>query len=391
MIDVNKIQHALKQEGLDGWLLADFHGRNSVAVEILGLTGIITRRSFYFIPAEGEPVALVSPIEKEKFSHVLGRVIPIASYIILEKELASVLSGCKRVAMEYAAMGRLPYIGLVDAGTIELVRSFGVEIVSSADLVAGFSACLTTDQIDSHHRAAAKLLEIKSAAHEYIRASLTDGDSVTEFDVQQFIMQQFKQSGMITEYPPNCSVDGNAGNPHYEPTAEKSAIIKPGNLVLIDLWAKFDQPNGIYADITWMAYAGKKNDIPEKYVELFRIVCAARDAAVKYLADNFGDAELYGADADDACRKVIEDAGYGEYFTHRTGHSITTSEHGSGPNIDNLETEDKRALQPGHLFSVEPGIYMDDCGFRSEINVLMTDNGPMNTTEPLQYEIVALL
>ncbi|MFH1686609.1 MAG: M24 family metallopeptidase [bacterium] len=391
MNDISKIQQALKQQKLDGWLLADFHGRNSVAVEILKLSGIVTRRSFYFIPAEGEPVALVSPIEKEKFAKAAGRVVPIAGYKNLELKLKSVLSGCNRVAMEYAPMGRLPYIGLVDAGTIELVRSFGIEIVSSADLVASFGARLSCEQIESHYRAAKKLIEIKSAAHDYIRTALQDGDAITEYDVQEFILRQFEQNGMVTQFPPNCSVDANAGNPHYEPSADNSAAIKLGSLVLIDLWAKFDEPHGIYADITWMAYAGTASDIPARYNDIFRIVCAARDAAVRYLKDHFDHGALYGADADDACRKVIEDAGYGESFTHRTGHSITTSEHGSGPNIDNLETEDKRALQPGHLFSVEPGIYTSDIGFRTEINVLMTEDGPEITTLPLQNEIVALL
>lgn len=390
-MEIIPIQTALKEAHLDAWLLADFHSRNNVAVETLGLSGIVTRRSFYLIPSEGTPTALVAPIERSKFQHLPGEIRTFHGYKSLELELASLLRGKKRIAMEYSPWGRLPYIGLVDAGTIELVRSFGLEVVSSADLVANFQARLSGPQITCHHKAAEHLLGLTKEAHGLISRSLEGSARLTEYDVVQFLLQRFDALGMETQYPPNCSVDANAGDPHYEPQPDTARTIERGQLVLIDHWARLREPAGVYADITWMAFAGKKEEIPLRYVELFDCVARARDAAIAYLRENFGKRPLYGCDVDDVCRQVIVDAGYGQYFTHRTGHSITAFEHGSGPNIDNLETEDKRLLQPGHLFSIEPGVYFEDCGFRTEVNVLITPEGPEVTTLPLQTEIVALL
>ena len=386
-MNIEIIQAALKEQKLDGWLLADFHGRNDVAVQVIGLDGIVTRRSFYFIPAEGRPTALVAPIEIAKFRHLEGEVLTFKGYKMLEQMLAKLLAGQKRIAMEYSPMGRLPYIGLVDAGTIELVRSFGVEIISSADLVASFQARLSAKQVDLHRTAANNVIEIVSSAHEFIATALERERLITEYDVVQFILRGFEIVGMETEFPPNCSVDANAGDPHYEPKQDTAKTITRGQLILIDLWAKHKSSDGIYADITWMAYAGTGDEIPSKYAEIFSVLAKARDAAVAYLQDNFSEGPLSGAAADDVCRQVVVDAGYGDFFTHRTGHSITTNEHGSGPNIDNLETEDKRLLQSGHLFSIEPGIYTSEFGFRTEINVLITETGPEVTTLPLQTEI----
>ncbi len=386
-MNIQLIQTALKEHKLDGWLLADFHGRNDIAARMIGLDGIVTRRSFYFIPAEGTPTALVSPIEIAKFRHLEGEVLTFKGYKMLEQMLAELLSGQKRIAMEYSPMGRLPYIGLVDAGTIELVRSFGLEIVSSADLVASFQARLSPKQVELHRQAATNLVQIVADAHSFIASALKDGSTITEYDVVQFILAEFEKNGMETEYPPNCSADGNAGDPHYEPKPDKAKTLKRGQLILIDLWAKHKVADGIYADITWMAYAGSRDEIPSEFVKTFSVLAVARDAAVTYLKDNFGHGPLSGAEADDACRQVIVDAGYGDYFTHRTGHSITTHEHGNGPNIDNLETEDKRLLQPGHLFSIEPGIYTSEFGLRTEINCLITETGPEVTSLPLQTEI----
>jgi len=389
-MDILAIQATLREQQLDGWLLADFHGRNGIAVKLLGLSGIVTRRSFCFIPAVGSPTTLVSPVEKAKFRGLPGEVRTFSGYRALEATLAELLKGCKRIAMEYSPKGRLPYVGLVDAGTIELVRSFGVEIVSSADMVASFQACLTDEQVTLHRKAAAELVAIVARAHEHIATSLTNDRRLTEYDVVQFILNEFEKADMETEFLPNCSVDANAGDPHYEPQPGTATTIERGQLILIDLWAKARTPVGVYGDITWMAFAGKQDEIPDEYVKAFGVIARARDAAVAYLEDNFGKKPLYGADVDDACRKVVVDAGYGEYFTHRTGHSITTNEHGSGPNIDNLETEDKRLLQTSHLFSVEPGIYTAEFGLRTEINVLMTATGPEVTTLPLQTAVKPL-
>ena len=390
MMDIAAIQDYLGEYELDGWLLADFHGRNTIAVNLLGLSGLVTRRSFYYLPAVGEPTAVVHAIEQDKFKDVPGRIITYSGYKTLEQELARLLAGAGRVAMEYAPMGRLPYIGLVDAGTVELIREFGVEVTSSANLVAYFQARLSVEQIAGHRIAAHNLIEIKDRAFRHIRESLDNNTRLTEHDVVQFILQQFEEYDMTTASAPICGVDGNAGNPHYEPPAEGSAEIRRGNLILIDLWAKLKQPGSVFGDITWMGFAGTREEIPGKYTDLFAVLTAARDAAIQFVRSNIETKPVRGAQVDDVCRKVIADAGYGQYFTHRTGHSITTDEHGPGPNIDNLETEDGRKLRKGHLFSIEPGIYMDDCGFRTEIDMLIGYDGAEVTTLPLQTEIMAL-
>jgi len=389
-MDISRVQQYLSDHKIDAWLLADFHGRNEIAVRAMGLSSHLTRRACYFIPAKGDPVALVNPIEKSRFTHVAGEVRTYRGYHGLETELARLLKGLKKVAMEYSPQGRLPYIGLVDAGTIELVRSFGIEVVSSADLVAAFQTRLSPAQIDSHRHAAVLVNQTKDDAFAYIADELRAGRSITEYDVCRFISDRFHSHGLIFDFAPNCSIDANAGDPHYEPTPEKSATIKKKSLVLIDLWGRFDNADGIYADITWMAFAGTRAQIPKEYAEKFAVLTRARDAAVAFIQQNVSKRPLKGAEADDVCRAVIEKAGLGELFTHRTGHSIGSNVHGDGPNIDNLETEDGRVLQPGHLFSIEPGVYTKDYGLRTEINCLITDSGAEVTTQPLQQEIIAL-
>ena len=389
-MDIAKIQQYLVDHELDGWLLADFHGRNEIAVRFLGITGMLTRRAFYYIPAVGDPVALVNPVEASKFGRLPGRAIVYCGYRGLEAELSGLLKGRKKIAMEYSPLGRLPYIGLVDAGTIELVRGFGVDIVSSADLVANFQARLSAEQITSHRRAANLVVQTKDEAFEQIGKTVARGVAITEFDVSNFISERFKAQGMITDHAPNCSVDAHAGDGHYMPTAEACSAIEKGSLVLIDLWARFPDDMGVYADITWVAYTGTKAEIPREYVEKFEVLVRARDAAISFLNDNLRDRTVGGYEVDDACRAVIEQAGYGELFTHRTGHSIASDVHGVGPNIDNLETEDRRILQPGHLFSIEPGVYTNEFGLRTEINCLITENGAEVTTQPLQQEIAPL-
>lgn len=387
---LDKIQKYLKEEKIDGWLMADFHARNTIAVEFLDLSMHMTRRWFYLIPAEGEPVALISSIEKERFASLPGKKILFSSYREIEEKMPKLLQGAGKIAMEYSQHGRLPYVGLVDAGTIELVRSYGAEIVSSAEIVAGFQARLTEKQKKMHLEAAELVNSIKDDAFKLIKEYLTREQSINERMVIDFIMKRFAQEEMITDFPPICAIDANICNPHYDPSEQKPSEIKRDSLILIDLWAKFDKPHAVYADITWMAYAGA--EVPKKYVEEFKVVMAARDAAVEFLWDKSAKGEtIFGYQVDDACRKVIKKAGYGDNFFHRTGHSILEEGHGPGPNIDNLETEDRRKLKPGHLFSIEPGIYLEDHGFRSEINVLMTEAGPEVTTQPIQQNIMLLL
>jgi Xaa-Pro aminopeptidase len=288
-------------------------------------------------------------------------------------------------------MGRLPYVGIVDGGTLELVRSFNVEIVSSADLVAHFAARLSVEQIAAHRMAARNVISVKNAAFKYVAESVASSKTITEYDVAQFVLGQFASLEMDTHDSPICGVNENAGNPHYEPEAGSSKTIERGQLLLLDLWAKLRGDNGIYADITWMAFVGSKSELPERFVELFRLNMAARDRAIEFIRARIDSQPVYGSEVDDICRNVIGDGGYGEFFTHRTGHSITTDGHGCGPNIDNLETEDRRKLQKGHLFSIEPGIYLDDCGFRTEVNMLIGYDGAEVTTLPLQTEIICLL
>jgi len=386
---LDEIQKYLKEEKLDGWLLADFHARNTIAVEFLNLSAHLTRRWFYFIPAEGEPVGLIHNIEEDRFRSVPGEKIYFSSYNELEEQLPGILKGAGRIAMEYSPRNRLPYIGLVDAGTIELVRQTGVEIVPSSDIVAAFQARLSWKQVELHKEAAVLVNGIKDDAFKLIREYLERKQSINERIVVDFILKRFGQENMITDFPPNCSVDGNISKPHYDPTAEKPSEIKVGSLVLIDLWAKLNRPHAVYADITWIGFVGEK--VPDKYAEEFEIVTEARDQAIKTLWDKNSKGAVYGYEIDDACRAIITKAGYGEYFFHRTGHSILESVHGPGPNIDNLETEDRRKILPGHLFSIEPGIYLENYGFRSEVDVLMTEGGPDVTTQPIQQEIIPLL
>lgn len=389
-MDIKKIQDYLNEHEIDGWLMADFHGRNDIATRFLDLNGQITRRSCFFIPAMGEPVAFVHQVDAGLFQYLDCKKVMFSSYKLLESKLEETLKDYDTIAMEYSPKGRLPYIALVDAGTIELIRSFGCEIVSSADIVANFYARLSPEQIAAHRIAAHNVIEIKDKAFAYIKKSLEKGDTITEYDVVQFVMGQFEEYDMVTDHSPICGVNGNAGNPHYEPTREKTTTIEKNQLILLDLWGKLNHKDGIFGDITWVCFTGKKEDIPEKLSERFALTAQARDAAVEYLRSRIDSQPVFGADVDDVVRKVFTDSGYGENFRHRTGHSITTSIHGPGPNIDNHETEDKRKLQKGHLFSIEPGIYFDDCGFRSEIDVLIGQDGVEITTLPLQEEIVAL-
>jgi len=389
MIDLLEIQKFLGSEKLDGWLMADFHARNNIAVDLLDLPLHLTRRSFYFIPTEGEPVALVADIEKDRFLHLPGKKVTFSSYNSLEQNLAALLAGKRKIAMEYSPSGRLPYIGLVDAGTIELVKSLGVEIKSSADIVACFQARMTAEQLETHRQAALYVNQAKDRAFKFIQDSLKKKKFINEHMVVLHIMRRFEENELTFDFPPICAVNANISNPHYQPTERYSAPVTEGSLILIDLWAKIKGRRSVYADITWMAYAGQT--VPPEYSEIFAIVVKARNRAVDFIREKSGHGPVYGFEVDDACRRVITEAGYGKSFFHRTGHSILEDVHGPGPNIDNLETEDRRRLLPGHLFSIEPGIYLENYGFRSEIDCMLTASGPEITTVPLQEKIIPLL
>ncbi len=390
---VAAIQAALREAGLDGWLLADFRGRNVLASRVLRreTEQQDTRRWFYWVPAQGDPVRICHAIEPRCLDGYPGALRLYAGWRQLHEALREALRGARRVAMEYSPNNDIPYVSLVDAGTVELVRGFGVEVVSSADLVQRFEAVWTDEQRATHMEAARRLLRVKDRAFLYIRQALLRGRPITEYDVQQYIWRLYRREGLVADHPPIVAVGPNASNPHYAPTKTEHAPIRMGDLILIDLWAKLDRPGSIYADTTWMAYAGK--EVPPKYAEIFQIVYEAQSAAYDLIAQRFREGRpVYGWEADDAARGVIRQKGYEAYFIHRTGHSIGQEVHGNGANLDNLETRDGRQLLPGTGFSIEPGIYLPEFGVRSEMDVYLDpEKGPVVTTAPRQTAIIPLL
>ncbi|MBI3961582.1 MAG: aminopeptidase P family protein [Deinococcus sp.] len=387
---MKEIQKYLKTNHLDGWLLYDFRGQNPTALLALGAAKrMLTRRWFYFVPASGQPVLLAHAIEHDNFPALPGKKVTYAGWELLQKRLTELLMGSKRLAMEYCPMGTIPYLSRVDAGTIELVRSYGVEVVSSSDLVQYFLCRWTPDQVESHRRAAQAINAAKDGAYEFIGQEVQRGHTPLETEVQDFLMARFHDAGLITDHPPIVAVGPHAGNPHYSPSTTTPTPIKKDDLVLIDLWAKENDPLAVYADITWTGYVGQQP--PERYGEVFNIVARARDLGLNYLAqEHRAGRTLKGFEVDRKVRDYIAAAGYGPYFIHRTGHSIGAhAVHGDGANLDDLETHDERELVKGLGFSIEPGIYLPDFGIRSEIDVFLDSDGPKVFT-PIQQEIVAI-
>lgn len=390
---INEIQKALKEAGLDGWLLFDFRGRNEIANHILRRdeTKIGTRRWFYYIPAEGEPTRICHRIESHALDGYPGALKIYLSWQELHTALKETLAGSRKVAMEYSPNNMVPYVSLADGGTIELIRSFGIEVVSSADLVQQFEAVWDQEQVKMHFEAARRLMEIKDGAFQYVGEAIRAGRRVHEYEVQQWIWEQFARHGMIADHPPIVAVNERASDPHFAPTAEDTRDIRVGDVLLIDLWAKLDRPRAIYADATWMAYVGER--VPEEVEEIFQIVYQAQQKAYQLIKERFeAGREIYGWEADRAAREWITSKGYGAYFIHRTGHSIGYEVHGNGCNLDDLETRDNRRLIPGTGFSIEPGIYLEKFGVRSEIDVYFDpEKGPIITTAPWQTKVIPLL
>ena len=384
---LREIQHALQEETLDGWLFYDFRGSDPLAYRILGLdeTELSTRRWYYFIPAEGTPVGLVSSIEPYRLDRLPGPKRPFFTWQQHAERLTELLRNRQRIAMQYSPGNAIPYISRVDAGTIEAIRQRGVEVVSSADLVQRFEAVWTQEQWHSHRRAASVVRQTVDAAFGY----LSDNVPVSEYQVQQFILDCFARHGLMTYYPPVVAANAHSADPHYTPTAEQAALIRPGDFVLIDLWAK--EPDGVYADITWTGFMGKA--VPERYQEIFQLVRAARDAAISFVQERVaGGQTFFGHEVDTASRSVITNAGYGDQFFHRTGHSIGTEVHGNGANMDGVETRDTRRVLPHTCFSVEPGIYLaGDFGVRSEVDVYITEKEAIVTGDPVQTEVIPIL
>ena len=390
MIDLAGIQSMLKSLDLDAWLLYDFHGINPIARRVIGLgpDRFATRRWFGLVPAAAEPVWLHHAIEAHLFAGLPGRRVPFVAYRELQDRLRETLKGVKRVAMEYAPGGALPYVSRVDAGTIEMVRSAGAQVLSSADLVQSFEARWSAGALESHRRAARGLKDVLQATFDHVTRAARSKESITEYSVQQFMGEQFRGRRLVFD-PPIVAVNAHSGNPHYEPRAEGSSPIKKNDLLLLDLWCREERAGSIWADITWMAYLGK--EVPPRHREIWDIVAGARDAAVSFLKEGASlGKRIRGADVDEVARNHVRERGYAERFIHRTGHSIGLEVHGNGCNIDSLETIDDRLLIPRTGFSIEPGIYLEDFGVRSEIDVYMDERG-VEVTTAVQDDIIPLL
>ena len=382
------IQAALRDRHFDAWLFYDHHHHDEIAYSILGLPANMhaTRRWFYLVPANGEPIKLNNRVEPRHLDALPGKQIHYGPWQELHTKLREMLAPYKRVAMQYSPNNQIMYISLVDGGMLELIRSFGVEVVSSADLVAQFEATLTDAQIASHFAARDKVDAIMAAAFKEIAHRVRNG-GWDEFGVQQWFGEAFKREGLVTDDLPIVGVNANSGDPHYGPTAESSKPIRDGDFVLLDVWAKLDQSDAVFYDITWTGSLGAPS---RKHQEVFNIVRDARNAAIEAAKQGMAAKQrMEGWQIDDASRGVITKAGYGDYFVHRTGHSIGVNVHGNGANMDNLETHDVREILPNTIFSVEPGIYLPEFGVRSEVDVLIR-NGAAEVTGRVQNEIVIL-
>lgn len=393
-MDLSAIQQALKAAGLDGWLFYDFHNRDAIAARILKMdtNRFASRRWYYFIPADGEPQKLVHRIEPWRCDHLPGAKHVYLPWQQQQALLRDMLGGASRVAMQYSPNNSIPYVSIVDAGTVELIRSFGVEVVSSGDLVGLFEAHLSMEDFASHEKAGEIMHMVKDETFREIGRRIKAGENPREVDIQHFMHGLMRANGMHWDDGPIVAVNEHAADPHFEPTEANSHAMKEGDLVLLDLWAKLDVPGSIYYDITWMGYIG--TEVPARITEVFNVARDARDTALDLVRERFAANEpLHGWEVDDACRKVIVDAGYGDWFTHRTGHNIGEEVHGNGVHIDNLETKDERSIIKGTCFSVEPGIYMEHekIGFRTEIDVFVTDEGNVEVTGPIQAEVIPIL
>ena len=387
-MNLSEIQAALRDSRNDCWLFYDHHHRDPIAYHILGLPEkmMVTRRWFYVVPADGEPVKLVHRIESHHLDSLPGKRLEYSAWQELWQNLEAMLKPYHTVVMQYSPNNQIPYISLVDAGMLELVRSFGKEIVSSANLVARFEATLTDAQMATHFKARDAVDKITAAFFQELGRRARNGGT-HEFEMQQWILEAFQREKLVTEDPPNVSVNAHSGDPHYEPTSATSAPIRQGDFVLLDIWAKCDEPDGVYYDITWTGVVGTPSD---KQNEVFAIVRDARDVGIRTVQQAF-DAKknLHGWEVDQAVREFINGKGYGPYFIHRTGHSIGRDIHANGANLDNLETKDDRDILPNTCFSVEPGIYLPEFGVRSEIN-MMIRNGKGEVTGRVQNELVRI-
>jgi Xaa-Pro aminopeptidase len=389
---IEEIQRALSAEGIDGWLFYSFRGSDPIALNVLGLdrSELATRRWAYFVPAVGEPQKVVHVIEPHALDRLPGRQRTYLPWQQLHAELESALGSARRVAMQYSPMNAIPYISRVDAGTVELVRSFGIDVVSSADLVQVFEAVWSDEQLESHLYAARHLREVVDVAFGEVERRVGDAGETDEYAIQEFIWQEFRSRGLMSSDRPIVAVNAHSADPHYAPTEGRTSPIRAGDFLLLDIWAKRPDPGSVYADITWTGFLGPA--VPARHEEIFQVVRAGRDAAIDLVRARGLSGTLHGWEVDDAARNSIKTAGYGDYFIHRTGHSIHEEDHGNGANIDNLETRDDRRLMLGTCFSIEPGVYLQgEFGVRSEVDVYLDPEGPRVTGGPIQEHVVPIL
>lgn len=389
-MELEKIQREIRDQKLDGWLFFDHHVRDPLAYRVLGLSAARTptRRWYYLIPAEGRPLGLVHRIESTMLDSLPGEKIPYSRWTEQVEGVRRLTSGLQRVAMQYSPLCAIPYVSMVDAGTVELVRGVGVEVVSSAELIQAFEARWTPEALESHLEAGRRVDRVRAEAFALIHERTRNGVPLSEVDVKHFVLDGFAKAGMVTDHGPIVGVNANASNPHYEPTGDHTAPIRTGDWVLLDMWAKLDRPGAVYYDITWTAFCG---DHPtDEMRNVFAVVTGARDAGIRRVQNAIAAGQpLYGWQVDDATRGFIESRGFGQYFTHRTGHSIGEEVHGNGANMDNLETHDERRVSPWSGFSIEPGVYLPSFGVRSEINMFVGDREARVTGE-IQREMALL-
>ena len=388
-MNLSAIQSALRERNLDGWLFYDHHHRDPIAYRVLGLSDklMVTRRWFYLIPAEGEPQKLVHKIESGHLDPLPGKKRTYAAWQELFEALKQMLSSYRDIAMQYSPNNLIFYVSLVDGGTLDLLRGLGKNIVSSGDLVALFEATWTEEQIKTHFAARDAVDAITAAAFQEIGQRARNGGT-NEFEMQQWILEAFNRENLITSDAPIVAVNANAGDPHYGPTAERSAPIHEGDFVLLDIWGKKNIPDAVYYDITWVGFIGKKPS--DRMHEVFGVVRDARNAGAKFVQDAIARGQtIAGWQVDQVVRAQINKSGFGEYFVHRTGHSIGTEVHANGANMDDLEIHDERRVLPNSCFSIEPGVYLPEFGVRSEINMLVR-SASAEVTGKMQNEIVII-
>ena len=388
-MNLTAIQSALRDAKLDGWLFFDHHERDPLAYRVLGLTGgHVTRRWYYWIPAQGEPRGLVHRIESGNLNALPGSKAVYSTWREQAEGVRALLDGARRVAMQYSPLCAIPYVANVDAGTIELVRSFGAEVVSSAELIQLFEARWTPAMLEMHLDAGRKTDQVRREAFEKVGAALKRNEAITEYEVQQFVLQRFADAGLVTNHPPIVGANASASNPHYCPTQGACSVIRRGDLLLLDLWSKLNHPDAVYYDVTWMAFYG--GEPSARMQEVFTVVRDARDAGVRFVTESVvAGRAIKGFEVDDAVRGHIEGKRFGSFFTHRTGHSIGRETHGNGANMDNFESHDERSVIPWTCFSIEPGLYLPEFGVRSEINMFIGEGGARVTGE-IQRELVLL-